>query len=163
MCIRDSYELGMPQNLEYNIFVENRLAGFQLGGRSEICLCKRLRWGLGSKAAILNNNASARQRIIDETGYISVINSGPSAGRPFDYRSSKNDVAFLGELDTSLIYQTSQNTRFTIGYRAIGIAGVALAANQIPYDFRDASQLERTQTNGNLLLHGGYLGFERSF
>ena len=142
---------GLPENLAYNITARNRLAGFQLGGRSEICLSKRLRFALGTKVGVFGNRASASQRIIDETGSIALIDRGPNTGREFDYSSKDDDVAFLGEFDLSLIFQTSHKSRFVFGYRGVGVAGVALAADQIPFDFTDARDLESIRTNLSLI------------
>ena len=148
---------------EYALQVQNLLVGLQLGGRTEVCLSNRLRMNCGVSAGLFNNRIDTRQRIIDETGYTPVLGSGPSAGRPFDYSDQKDDAAILTQLDLGLIYQFSSKMRANIGYRALGVSGVALAVDQIPADFTDAALLQRANSNGSLLLHGLYFGSEYCF
>jgi len=92
-----------------------------------------------------------------------VINNGDAQGQQFDIRDEKNDIAFLGELDFGLLYHISCRTRFRIGYRAIGVSGVALAADQFQDQFADQRSLFDANSNGSLLLGGGYFGTEFCF
>ena len=69
----------------------------------------------------------------------------------------------MGEADLGLGYQLSSSVRLTIGYRLIGVTGVALAPDQIPYNFTDANELRRINSNGSLLLHGVYGGLNYCF
>lgn len=148
--------------LDYVLNVENTLLGLQLGGRGEVCISNRLRGAGTIKTGIFNNNVNTRQRITDPTG--TIYATVPSAGnRNFDYSDEKNDVAFLSEIDLGLIYQISCKARLRVGYRALGIAGVALATDQIPYEFDNTLATESANTNGSLLLHGGYIGTELCF
>ncbi len=148
--------------LDYVLDVENTLLGLQLGSRGEVCFSNRLRGAGTIKTGIFNNNVNTRQRITDPTG--AIYATVPSAaGRNFDYGDEKNDVAFLSEIDLGLIYQLSCKARLRVGYRALGIAGVALATDQIPYEFDNTLATESANTNGSLLLHGGYIGTEVCF
>jgi len=152
-----------PTQTTYQSFVSNDLVGFQLGARNEICLTGRLRAFGGVSAGVFNNRINSRQRFFDQNGSVPVLASGVSAGREFDYSDQKDDVAILGELDLGLTYQLSQRLRARFGYRTFGVAGVALAGDQIPYDFTDTDRIQRANSNGSLLLHGGYVGLEACF
>ncbi len=152
-----------PTRLEYGVETENLLTGFQVGARNEICLSKRFRLAKGFNVGIFNNRINTSQRIFDETGYEPTINSGPYAGTPYNFQDQKDDVAFLGEFNAGLIMQLSKKARLNVGYRAIGVAGVALAADQIPHDFTDVRALQSARSNGSLLLHGFYYGAEFCF
>lgn len=147
-----------PSTIEYSLEAENTLVGFQVGGRSEICLSNRIRMNYGGQFGLFNNNVNTRQRIFDETGAIAQV-----SGRDLDYMDTKNDAAMLGQFDLGLIYHVSNSARVRLGYRALGISGVALAADQIPYDFTDGTRMSTAQTNGSLLLHGLYFGSEFCF
>ncbi len=148
--------------LDYTLNADNTLLGLQLGSRGEVCISNRLRGAGTLRTGIFNNNVQTRQRITDPSG--TIFATVPSAAnRNFDYGDEKNDVAFLSEIDLGLIYQLSCRSRFRVGYRALGVAGVALAANQIPYIFDNTIATESANTNGNLLLHGGYFGTEFCF
>jgi len=148
--------------IDYRLNADNTLLGLQIGSRAEVCLGKRLRLTGGIKTGIFNNNVDASQQITDPTG--SVFATVPSQGdRNFDYSDEQNDVAFLSEIDLGLIMQFSQRARLRVGYRAIGVSGVGLATDQIPFEFDNVLATERANTNGSLQLHGGYFGTEFCF
>lgn len=151
---------GYPTDLNYEIDVENTLLGLQFGGRTETCLAQRWRLAFSTKVGIFNNHVTARQRMYDENGINPFINTGIYTNTPYDFESEQDRFSMLGELDLGLIYQFSGCARATIGYRALGISGVALAPDQIPYDFSNVREIERVNTNGDLILHGGYAGLE---
>ena len=152
-----------PANFAYTLNARNRLLGLQLGARNEVCLGNRFSFFSGVKGGLYNNNIHTRQTIIGSDNVSAIVNTGASAGRVFDYSDSKNDVAFLGELDFGILMNLTCRSRLRLGYRAVGVGGVALAADQIPHDFSDADELLRANSNGNLLLSGGYYGLEFCF
>lgn len=154
---------GTPSDFFYNLEAQNRLLGFQLGARNEYCLGSKLRFFSGVKGGIFNNNIRTVQNITDINGEIAQVNSGAAAGRPFSYDVEKNDVAFLGELDFGFLYNLTCRSRLRLGYRAMGISGVALAADQMPFLYNDPDELSRANSNGSLLLNGGYYGIEFCF
>jgi hypothetical protein len=49
------------------------------------------------------------------------------------------------------------------GYRAVGASGVALPTNQIYPDLRGINDVENIDSNGHVILHGGYAGIEIGF
>ncbi len=152
-----------PTQTTYQSFVSNDLVGFQLGARNEICLNGRWRAFGGISTGIFNNRVNSRQRFFDQNGSVPVLDSGISAGREFDYSDQQDQVALLGELDLGLTYNVSQRLRARFGYRTFGVAGIALAADQIPYNFTNTNRIQTANTNGSLLLHGGYVGLEACF
>ena len=147
-----------PTRLEYALEAENLLTGFQVGGRHEVCIGSRLRLASGMNVGVFNNRVNSRQRIFDDSGIDSTI-----SGQPFYFEDQKDDVAFLGEFNTGLIVPISNRFRLNAGYKIVGVAGVALAANQIPRDIQDQRALQTANSNGSLLLHGFYFGGEASF
>ena len=152
-----------PSSLTYGLEADNLLTGFQVGGRNEVCLNDRLRLAKGFNVGIFNNRIDTRQRIFDGNGTDATIGSGVYAGTPFNFEDEKDDVAFLGEINIGLIWQLSRKARLNVGYKALGVAGVALAADQIPRDFTDIHALQSANSNGSLLSHGSYFGAEFSF
>lgn len=150
-------------NYAYTLNARNRLLGFQLGARNELCLTDRFRLFSGFRGGLFNNNIRTRQNLVGSDGITSNVNFGPSAGRTFDYADEKNDLAFLGELDLGILMQLSCRSRLRLGYRALGVSGVALAADQMPFDYSDANELQRANSNGSLILGGGYYGIEFCF
>ena len=154
---------GYPTEYYYDVDVQNTLLGFQLGGRRDFCLSDRWRVHMGAKAGVFNNRIRHTQRMYDQAGTWGQINNGPFAGQDYNYTSSKNDVAMLGELDLGLSYMFQSCWRLRGGYRAIGVSGVALAPDQIPYNFANAADIQRIDSNGSLILHGFYVGAEFCF
>lgn len=151
---------GMPAVVAYNASAENTLAGIQFGGRSEICLSQRFQLNGGVTFGLFNNHIQTEKCIVDETGYSPLIATGAAAGQPFHNRDTKNDAAALGQFDLGLAYRMTCRTRFRVGYRVMGLTGVALAANQLQTDFTDPYALGSANSNGGLLMHGLVYGIE---
>lgn len=152
-----------PAEFNYDITTQNTLLGLQLGGRVERCLSNRLRLFTALKGGLYNNHIYHNSCMCDNTGALATIWSGPYNGTDFDLSSRKNDLAVLSEIDLGLLYQLGCRARFNLGYRIFGVSGVALAPDQIPYNFTDAQDIRRVNSNGSLLLHGAYGGFQFCF
>jgi len=151
------------ESFTYQSQVNNDLLGFQLGARNELCFTNKLRGFFGVTAGVFNNHIQSQQNFFDANGEGATLTDGPSTGREYNYSDEKNDVAIIGELDAGVTYQVTQRARARFGYRTFGVAGVALAADQIPVDFRRTDRAQRVNSNGSLLLHGGYAGMEFCF
>ena len=143
--------------LAYNIDVENTLIGLQAGMRSEACITKRVSFAAGLKFGLFNNRIRRDQNLQDGLGNFATIRPG---GPAFNFNDSKDDLSTIGELDLAAIYQINCRTRARIGYRALGITGIALAPDQIPLNFDNETAVRDIQSNGSLLLHGAYAGLE---
>lgn len=157
----DTQFTGTPDELGYQIDVENNLIGFQLGGRADWCLSRRCGFYSGVKLGVYANDINHHQAIWDGVGNIAEVNdpTSPFDGEVYDVSSNKTDVSMIGELDLGLSYRLSRCWSMNVGYRAVGVSGVALAPSQIPRDFFDNIQGVRDiESNGNLILHGGYGG-----
>ena len=124
--------------------VENSLFGIQGGRRLE----KRIYGKLGvfseGKLGIFSNRARNNNFTTNPNNFTAT-------------RESKTDVAFLGELDTGLVYTFNQSVRLKGGYRALGVTGVALADGQFN---QDLTIRDTVNTAGDLFLRGGYFTFE---
>jgi hypothetical protein len=156
-----------PRRLAFNSSVENALYGAQVGGRSEFNLFNRLGASIGTKFGLFYTNSRANRRITgnfaDGSSFAPNIVDGSTSVRGYDFGSSEGDASFLAEIDLGLIYQFSQSSRFRLGYRAIGISGVAHASDNIPNDLSNVAQLRQTDDSGNLRLRGIYFSYELGF
>lgn len=152
---------GNPTSVDYEIDVHNTLLGFQLGGRREYCVTDKFNFVLAGKLGFYNNGITHRQTIRDSND----VYGYRTASGVDDYNGeyTKNDLSMLGELELGTNYRLSSNCRISAGYRLVGIAGVALAADQYPTDFTDDAAIFRTRSNGDLILGGGYAGLEYCF
>lgn len=152
-----------PNNeLRYHNHIENHLTGFQVGGLLNLQMTSRLSGQFGSKVGIYNNHIIQEQSVVGGGGG-AIISAGPDAGQPFALRSKKDDVAFLGEFDAGIAYCINRCWRVTGGYKVLAISGYADSVNQIPYAFNSLSTTGLIQDNNSLILHGIYVGAERTW
>lgn len=154
---------GTPRQAIYNVGADNQLLGFQLGARANRYLGNTLSVSLGVKWGIYNNWIETNQNLADGSGNPATINSGASAGADYNFAANKNDVATLGELDLGLNWDFTSCCRATVGYRAVGVTGIALAPGQIPLNFSDVTEILDINNSGDLMLHGAYFGIEYAF
>jgi hypothetical protein len=147
-----SSDANHPYWTEYEIESNNLLTGFQIGCRNEISVTNRLRLILSGSSGGYNNLIETQQMISDDNGYIAMNHS-----------SSDNQISLLGQFDAGLSLQITRRLRAQVGYRLMGISGVSLAGDQVPYNFGHAYDLENSDVNGSLLLHGMYYGGEFCF
>lgn len=153
-----AFGFGFDQ-LSYSLLTRNTFVGLQAGGAGEYCLTDRLRLSLGANAGLGQIFIDADQEIRTSTG---VLAMHPSGGN-FSYMNTANDLSVFGELDARVYYHLSCNWRLSAGYRVLGLTGVALAPQQIPYAFTDLAELNSVKRDGGLLLHGLTVGAEFSF
>ena len=156
-----------PRSLAFNSSVENALIGGQVGGRTEFNVFNKLGASIGTKFGLFYTNARANRRITgsfaDGSTFDPNIVDGNTSISGFDFGSREGDASFLAEVDLGLIYQFSQSSRVRLGYRAIGISGVAFASDNIPDDLSNVNQLQETNDSGNLRLRGIYFSYELGF
>ena len=68
-------------------------------------------------------------------------------------------VAFVGDINTSVIYRLTEVWGIRAGYNLIWIDGLALAPNQ--FDFStDTGAGSRLVSGGGIFMHGANLGLE---
>jgi len=140
----------------HDIETDNDLLGFQLGC-SMNCLVG-CRWTLfcDTNFGIYGNQIDQYQRVFSPGGGpIRFIGDSGNAA----VRSSKEDVAFLGELRCGAGYQVSPRCRLTGAYRVIGVSGVALSTQNIQTPLNDAA-FGHIDSNGSLVVHGFQGGVE---
>jgi len=153
----------VPTRVNYDLAARNNLLGFQLGGRNEVCLTDRISLVSGTRFGLFNNNIRSRQSISNEFG----VFASPAGGAPgvddYNYSSRKNELAALGELEAGVAYQFAQRARLNVGYRVLGISGVALAPSQIPRNFSNPAEINRINSKDSLILGGAYAGMDFCF
>ncbi len=151
----DVFDGGADQ-INYDVGVENNLVGFQLIGNSEYFCRPNFSLLLGTKFGLYGNHISHRQIIYSENG-VAVVNQAPFWDQQYNIKNSKDDVAFLGEINAGANWYLSSSCSLGFGYRAVAATGVALAQEQIPYSLGDLRQARLVDSNGSLILHGAYL------
>jgi len=143
--------------------IDNHLVGFQLGSLMNYQLSCKLSAQLGTKVGIFGNHMESRKAIFDGYGDYATIGAGADAGAEFNIYSEKNDVAFLGEFDLGLAYAINCDWRFTAGYKVLAISGFADASQQTPATYDSLYSAGLINDQSSLILHGAYLGLERTW
>ena len=147
----------------YNIDITNDLVGFQVGGQARYWLSCNWTFDAGLKMGVYGNRISHRSEIGGNLGVATINGGGPTSGQDFFVDNLKNDVALLSELNLGMTYCLGGHWKLLAGYRAVAATGVALPSNQIWHDLRGINDVAIIDSNGSLILHGGYLGAEFSF
>lgn len=135
---------------EYRVRTNNNLYGAQLGGRFRQCH-GRWSWEGTAKGGIFGNAAQqAANPILDFPGSFLI--------RPAQSASGGN-VAFVGDLNFTGIYQINSTWGLRAGYNLIWIEGVALAPDQLDFTNTPDSGTNLV-TSGGVFLQGINLGAE---
>ncbi len=139
----------------YDVNTTNDLVGFQIGGRGDFCLGRRINvYGLG-KVGVYNNRATLFSRMGTDTAV--AYDTGMPTAR-YNIMETDNRVAFLSELGTGIGYRISPKWTANFGYSVIAASGVATSVGNVRSrgDFvRDQRHINNQDT---LILHGFNLG-----
>ena len=74
--------------------------------------------------------------------------------------SSSGGVAFVGEINLSALYRLTDVWNLRAGYNAIWIEGLALAPDQLDFNFATAPGGNQLHNGGGMFLHGVNVGLE---
>lgn len=156
----DGFGSGTDTELFYNISVDNHLAGVQLGCNMNYAVgsCWDFFWD--TNFGFYNDHISSTQRVrLGDGTAVTFDNGGSSAS----VHSSKDTLAFLGEMRLGGAYHVNCNNRLTLAYRAVAIGGVALTTDQIPTGFDNPAYVGLIDSSGSIIMHGLQAGWERKF
>jgi hypothetical protein len=140
---------GAVEEGAYNIRTANNLYGAQLGARLRRTR-GRLGWETTGAAGIFGNDAQQTQSVTDFPNF---------PLRP-TVSSSRGGVAFVGEINFSGLYRLTDVWNLRAGYSAILIEGLALAPDQLDFNFAASPSGNQLHSGGGLLLHGVNVGLE---
>ena len=153
----DGFTFDNNNELCYDLQVKNDLIGPQFGWTSNYCVGCRWNFFCNSTFGIFNNHMTQFQRVwTGGDGTVRFTGSGDSAV----IRSSKNDVAFLGELRVGGSYDMTCHWRAVLAYRALALTGIATSVGQIPVDFSDRADVARINSDNSMIIHGVQTGVE---
>jgi Putative beta barrel porin-7 (BBP7) len=140
-------EEGGNEHGSYDVDAANNLYGGQVGVRLRRC-CGL--WSLEgtAKAGLYYNHADQSQTVTDFPNF-----------RVRDTSSNDDNLAFLAELNASVIRQVADHCYVRAGYNLILIDGIALAPHQLDFTLTGTSGTA-TKTSGTMLLHGVNIGVE---
>lgn len=133
----------------YDVRTTNHLYGVQFGVR-ERHTRGRFGWEATGKAGIFANDAHQAQSVTDFPNFQLRPTVSTSGGQ----------VAFIGDANLSALYRLTDIWNLRAGYNAIWIEGLALAPDQLDFDFASSTGGNRLHTGGGMFLHGVNVGVE---
>jgi hypothetical protein len=133
----------------YNIRTTNNLFGAQLGARLRRSR-GRFGWDTTGKAGIFGNAAEQTQSVTDFPDF---------PLRP-TVSSSGGAVAFVGEINLSAFYRLTDIWGLRAGYNVMWIEGLALAPDQLDFNFAASPSGNQLHDGGGMFLHGVNVGLE---
>lgn len=133
----------------YYIRTANNLYGVQAGARLRRTQ-GQFGWEATGKGGIFGNSARQEQAVIDFPNF---------PLRP-TVSSSSGTVAFVGEINLSALYHVTDVWNLRAGYSVMWIEGVALAPDQLDFNFAAAPSGDQLNRGGGLFLHGVNVGVE---
>ncbi|MFM9962278.1 MAG: BBP7 family outer membrane beta-barrel protein [Planctomycetaceae bacterium] len=134
----------------YNTRTTNNLYGAQLGARMRRTQ-GRFGWDASGQAGLFGNDAQQSQLVQD-------FPAGSPALR--NESTSRGGVAFVGQGNISGLYALTNVWNLRAGYNVIWIEGLALAPDQLDFNFATAGSGTRVNNDGGLFLHGVNIGLE---
>ena len=155
---------GGADDFYYRNGVTNDLVGFQLGSLATWCTGTRLNLFGGGNFGVYGNHIGATTFAGTATQTATILSPNTAFnGRPFDYSSSLNDYALMGEGTFGAGVRICRGWTANTSYRLVGVSGVATAVGQIPRDFARGDAITHINNNHSLLLHGITLGANYNF
>lgn len=143
--------------------VTNDLLGFQFGTLANWCTGTRLNLYAGTSFGIYGNHIQANTRAGTTDTVATILSTNSFNGRDYNYQSSLTDIAFLGEGNVGAGIRICRGWTANIGYRVVGVNGVATATGQIPRDFSNGNEINRINNYNSLVLHGLVVGAMYNF
>jgi hypothetical protein len=133
----------------YNTSTNNNLYGAQLGARLRRT-SGRFGWDATGFAGMFGNDAQQTQTVTDFPNF---------PLRP-TVSSSKAGVSVVGGINVSALYALNNTWNVKAGYNALWIEGLALAPDQLDFDFAAAQGGSQIHNGGGMFLHGANAGLE---
>lgn len=138
--------------------IKNNLLGFQIGFSANYYIAPTWRLFVTPKFGIYNNHISNYFQAQLGNGVVAQPTAASGVVGTYPVESSTNVVSFLTEVDLGLEWLFSERWSARIGYRVVAITNMGLADNQFPPYIVDIPEIAAIDTNGDLVLHGGFAG-----
>jgi hypothetical protein len=147
----------------YQNHVTNDLFGGQLGATATWCTGRCFNFFTGTSFGVYNNRMSLSSYAGTATEIATIVSANQFNGQQFSFTAHDNDVAFLGEGNVGTGIRISRGWTANIGYRLIGVSGVATSPGQIPRDFGNLNSAWHLKNEHSIMLHGLTLGAAYNF
>jgi hypothetical protein len=149
-CVKDGCSAGdSVTSVPYEASTRNNLFGAQIGNRTRWTWENWAFEGWAKAGLFGNAQKQIQAPLYDYTGF--QLREGQSA--------TGGQVAFVGDINTSIVYRLTDVWGIRAGYNLIWIDGLALAPNQFDFTTDDGSG-SRLAQGGGIFMHGANLGLE---
>jgi hypothetical protein len=142
----------------YNNHVINDLFGGQLGATATWCTGRWVNLFTGTSFGVYNNRMSLESYAGTASEIATIVSANDFNGQQFSFTAHDNEIALLGEGNVGAGIRVSRGWTANIGYRLIGVSGVATSVGQIPRDFGNLNSAWFLKNEHSILLHGLTLG-----
>lgn len=143
--------------------VANDMMGGQLGLDAQFCLGGTVKLVVAPRVGIFNNHMENHFRLYRGDGVVATPIAASGLPGVYDLSTSKDALAFLGQLDLGVQWNFFCNWSATMGYRLVAISGVGLADHQFTNNLVNNPGMAQIDHNGELILHGAYAGLQYNF
>ena len=143
--------------------IVNSLIGVQVGVDLNYYCHTNLRLFVTPKFGIYNNQIENRFRAQRGDGERFAPEAGSGIVGNYPVSSSANSLAFLTEVSAGGEWQFSPRFSVRGGYRVMVATGIGLADNQFPPYVADIPEIAAIDYNGDLVLHGAFVGITFNF
>lgn len=147
----------------YQNKVTNNLFGGQLGALGTWCTGRYVNLFGGTSFGVYNNSMKLSSYAGTANEIATVLSSNTFNGQPFSFTASDNDIALLGEGTVGAGVRITRGWTANIGYRLIGVSGVATSTGQIPRDFSNLNGNWRLHNEHSVILQALTLGAAYNF
>lgn len=143
--------------------VENNLVGFHVGFQARSPQWYRFSTFLTTKFGIFNNHIKNDFMLYRGDGYNAQVQPAAGVAGSYPVHSTANILSTVAEINLGIDWNFNERISAGIGYRVIAISGIGLADNQIPFYIVDIPEINRVDSNGDLLLHGAFANLTFGF
>jgi len=139
--------------------ITNSLIGAQVGCELGYQWLPGLRLYIAPQIGLYNNHMRQYFTIYRGDGVTANPTAASQMNDSYPVRSTNDALSFLTQIDVGMDWKFWNNWSARLGYRAVVATGIGLADNQIPqYYLVDIPEIRNIDHNGQLVLHGAYLG-----
>jgi hypothetical protein len=142
--------------------ITNNLWGFQFGFNADYCVARNLKLFAGPRFGIYNNHINHSFNMYLGDGTVATT-GGTGVPGTYPVNSTGDNIAFLTQLDLGVDWQFAPRWSARIGYRVLAATGIGLADNQLPQYMVDIPEIAHIDTNGQLIMHGAFMGITYNF
>jgi hypothetical protein len=147
----------------YRNEVTNNLFGGQLGATATWCTGRHVNLFTGTSFGVYNNRMSLQSYAGTANEIATIVSANAFNGQQYSFSAHDNDIAVLGEGNVGAGFRITRGWTANVGYRLVGVSGVATSVSQIPRDFANLNSAWHLKNDNSILLHGLTVGAAYNF